>query len=61
MSMSNDNQQLQRESILLRILWMVVFIIIWQLAEILLASVVILQLGYRLFYGGPLVTASAST
>ncbi|WP_405120940.1 DUF4389 domain-containing protein [Pseudomonas leptonychotis] len=51
--MSDDNQGLQRESILLRILWMVIFIIVWQLAEILLGAVVLLQLGYRLFYGAP--------
>ena len=51
--MSDDNQDLQRESILLRILWMVIFAIVWQLAEILLGAVVLLQLGYRLFYGAP--------
>lgn len=51
--MSDDNQDLQRESILLRILWMVIFIIVWQVAEILLGAVVLLQLGYRLFYGAP--------
>lgn len=51
--MSDDNQDLHRESILLRILWMVIFAIVWQLAEILLGAVVLLQLGYRLFYGAP--------
>lgn len=51
--MSDGNQELQRESILLRILWMVIFTIVWQLAEILLGAVVLLQLGYRLFYGAP--------
>ena len=35
--MSDGNQELQRESILLRILWMVIFTIVWQLAEILWA------------------------
>ena len=51
--MSEDNQSIERESILLRILWMVIFAIVWQLAEILLGVVVLLQLGYRLFYGAP--------
>jgi hypothetical protein len=53
MSMSEGNQGIERESILLRILWMVIFAIVWQLAEILLGAVVLLQLGYRLFYGAP--------
>lgn len=51
--MSEGNQGVERESILLRILWMVIFAIVWQLAEILLGAVVLLQLGYRLFYGAP--------
>lgn len=50
---SNESKELARESILLRILWMVVFTIIWQLAELLLGATVLLQLGYRLFYGAP--------
>jgi hypothetical protein len=53
MNMSEGNQGVERESILLRILWMVIFAIVWQLAEILLGAVVLLQLGYRLFYGAP--------
>lgn len=65
--MSDEKQELERESILLRIMWMVIFVIVWQLAELLLGAVVLLQLGYRLFYGAPnasllgLATASAST
>ncbi|MCW1937253.1 MULTISPECIES: DUF4389 domain-containing protein [Pseudomonas] len=51
--MSDEKQELARESILLRILWMVIFLIIWQLAELLLGAVVLLQLGYRLFYDAP--------
>ena len=47
--MSDEKQELERESILLRILWMVIFTIVWQLAEIILGGVVLLQLGYRLF------------
>ena len=51
--MSNETKELERESIALRILWMVIFAIVWQLAEIVLGCVVLLQLGYRLFYGAP--------
>ncbi|MBU3054899.1 MULTISPECIES: DUF4389 domain-containing protein [Pseudomonas] len=51
--MSEPTDDLQRESILLRILWMVIFTLVWQLAELLLGAVVLLQLGYRLFYGAP--------
>jgi len=51
--MSEEPKDLERESILLRILWMVVFVIVWQLAELVLGGVVLLQLGYRLFYGAP--------
>lgn len=51
--MSDEKQELERESILLRIMWMVIFVIVWQLAELLLGAVVLLQLGYRLFYGAP--------
>ncbi|GAB7529494.1 DUF4389 domain-containing protein [Pseudomonas sp. 3A(2025)] len=49
----NDSKSKSSESIVLRILWMLVFLLIWQLAEIVLAGVVLLQLGYRLFYGAP--------
>jgi hypothetical protein len=51
--MSDESKELERESIGLRIVWMVIFAIVWQLAEIVLAGVVLLQLGYRLFYGAP--------
>ncbi|MCY1265765.1 hypothetical protein D9M68_596650 [compost metagenome] len=51
--MSEARDDLQREHILLRVLWMLVFVIVWQLAEIVLGAVVLLQLGYRAFYGAP--------
>lgn len=51
--MSEENKVLERESLGLRLLWMVIFAIVWQLAEVVLAVVVIVQLGYRLFYGAP--------
>lgn len=51
--MNQSQQELERESILLRILWMLLFAFAWQFAELLLAGVVLVQLGYRLFYGAP--------
>ncbi|SFT37974.1 DUF4389 domain-containing protein [Pseudomonas marincola] len=54
--MSNQAQEIDRESILLRILWMVIFTIIWQLAVFVLGTVVLVQLVYRLFYGAPNAT-----
>ncbi len=41
------------ESLGLRVLWMLCFTLVWQLAEILLGLVVLGQLLYRLFYGAP--------
>ncbi|MFJ4142734.1 DUF4389 domain-containing protein [Pseudomonas sp. NPDC089734] len=49
----NESKIQKNESILLRILWMLVFVIVWQVAEIALAVVVLVQLGYRLIYGAP--------
>ncbi|MDD0974035.1 DUF4389 domain-containing protein [Pseudomonas fontis] len=51
--MNETPQQVQRESIILRVLWMLVFLLVWQLAELLLAGLVIVQLVYRLIYGAP--------
>lgn len=41
------------EPIGLRIIWMLLFLFVWQLAELLLAGVVLLQLIYRVIYGAP--------
>ena len=49
----NESKLKQHESILLRILWMVLFVLVWQVAEVVLAAVVLVQLVYRLFYGAP--------
>jgi hypothetical protein len=49
----NESKLKQHESILLRILWMVLFVLVWQVAEVVLAVVVLVQLVYRLFYGAP--------
>jgi Domain of unknown function (DUF4389) len=49
----NESKLKQHESILLRIMWMLVFVVVWQLAQMVLGSVVLVQLVYRLFYGAP--------
>ncbi|WP_017902709.1 DUF4389 domain-containing protein [Pseudomonas asplenii] len=41
------------ESIVLRVLWMLVFLLVWQVAQFILGAVVLIQLAYRLFYGAP--------
>lgn len=50
-AMSADPQA--RESIAIRILWMLLFVLVWQVAELLLGAVVVIQLVYRLIYGAP--------
>lgn len=47
------NDHTKGEPIGLRIVWMLLFLFVWQLAELLLAGVVLLQLIYRVFYGAP--------
>lgn len=54
-----EPEELKREALLLRILWMVVFAIVWQLAQLLLGGVVLLQLGLRLINGAPNVSLMA--
>ena len=34
-------------------LWMLLFVLVWQVAELLLGAVVVIQLVYRLIYGAP--------
>ncbi|SDT44964.1 protein of unknown function [Pseudomonas asplenii] len=41
------------DSIVLRVVWMLVFLLVWQVAQFILGVVVLIQLGYRLFYGAP--------
>lgn len=41
------------ESIILRIGWMLVFLLVWQVAQLLLGAVVLMQLIYRLVYSAP--------
>lgn len=49
----NESKLKQHESILLRILWMVLFVLVWQVAEVVLGVAVLVQLVYRLFNGAP--------
>ena len=52
--MNPSSRPEQHESIILRILWMLLFLIVWQLAELVLAALVLAQLIYRLVYGAPM-------
>lgn len=50
----NDNPNAPKyESIVLRVLWMLVFLLVWQVAQLVLGGLVLVQLIYRLVYGGP--------
>ena len=50
----NDNPNApQYESLVLRVLWMLVFLLVWQIAQLLLGGLVLVQLIYRLVYGAP--------
>lgn len=51
--MSESPKQMQRESIVLRVLWMLLFLLVWQVAATLLGALVLVQLIYRLVYGAP--------
>lgn len=49
----NESKLKQHESILLRILWMALFVLVWQVAQVVLGVAVLVQLVYRLFNGAP--------
>lgn len=51
--MNDTNSEAKYESILLRVLWMLVFVMVWQVAQFLLGALVLVQLVYRLIYGAP--------
>ena len=51
--MSQSSLPPEQESIALRILWMLVYILVWQVAQFLLGALVVVQLIYRLIYGAP--------
>lgn len=51
--MKAAEKTMRRESMVLRILWMLLFLLVWQIAVPLLGILVVAQLLYRLFYGAP--------
>lgn len=51
--MNDSKSETQYESILLRVLWMIVYLLLWQVAQFILGAVVLVQLIYRLIYGAP--------
>lgn len=51
--MNQSNQTTDRESLILRVVWMLIFFFVWQLAELALLVVVVLQLIMRLVKGHP--------
>ena len=46
-----------REGLILRVLWMILFALVWQVAELVLLALVLVQLVYRLSSGRPHVGA----
>lgn len=51
--MNDPKTEAKYESILLRVLWMIVYVLVWQVAQFILGAVVLVQLIYRLIYGAP--------
>jgi hypothetical protein len=49
--MRDANEQIDRESIVLRICWMLFFTLVWYVAEVILALVIVMQLICRIFQG----------
>lgn len=51
--MTPPEKTIRRESLVLRVLWMLLFLLVWQIAVPLLGILAVAQLLYRLFYGAP--------
>ena len=51
--MTPPEKTIRRESLVLRVLWMLLFLLVWQIAVPLLGILVVAQLLYRLFYAAP--------
>lgn len=45
--------RLEKESLVLRVLWMLLFALVWYVAQMLLGVVVVVQLIYRILYSAP--------
>ncbi|MEL7940078.1 MULTISPECIES: DUF4389 domain-containing protein [Pseudomonas] len=53
MSADRLADRMNKESLALRILWMLLFALVWYVAQMLLGAVVVVQLVYRIIYGAP--------
>lgn len=51
--MTSPRYRPEQESLALRILWMALFVLVWQVAQFVLGAVVLLQLIHRLAYATP--------
>ena len=51
--MNSAAKYLQREALVFRIIWMLLYALVWQVAAPLLLVVAVLQLLWRLFKGAP--------
>ncbi|WP_462383265.1 DUF4389 domain-containing protein [Pseudomonas sp. Marseille-QA0892] len=49
----NAGEKLAREGLILRIIWMLLFFLVWQAAELLLLGVALAQLVIRIIRGAP--------
>lgn len=51
--MNHSQESAERESLILRAVWMLIFFFVWQLAELVLLGVIVLQLLSRVSAGKP--------
>ncbi|WP_263264365.1 DUF4389 domain-containing protein [Pseudomonas sp. RIT-PI-S] len=51
--MNSPRFQPEQESIALRVIWMLLFLLVWQVAQLVLGAVVLVQLISRLVYAAP--------
>lgn len=51
--MTSPRFEPEQESLALRVLWMLLFLVVWQIAQFVLGAVVLLQLIHRLAYAAP--------
>lgn len=53
MSSDKPEKRLNLEALVIRLIWMLVFLLVWQVATPLLVLIVLAQLFFRLFRGAP--------
>lgn len=51
--MTRSSAFIERDTLILRVFWMIVFFLVWQVAEVLLLCLVLIQLGLRAFQNHP--------